>query len=85
MLSAVFVPKRGSRAGAQVYGDSQGGKGGTLERFLTTLNDPKNVIPMVPQNTFKYAQFMQRIGSLRNRPVSWKDLFFPDVHDLPGN
>ena len=49
------------------------------------MNDPNNVITMVPQNTLKYAQFMQEIGSLKNRAASWKDLFFPDIHDLPGS
>ena len=51
---------------------------------MTTLNDPKNVITMAPRNTSKDAQFMHEIGSLRNRPASWKGLFFPEVHDLPG-
>ena len=57
----------------------------TIEEIMTTLSDPKNVITMVPQNTLKYAQFMYDIGSLKHRATSWKELFFPEVHDLPGN
>jgi NitT/TauT family transport system substrate-binding protein len=52
---------------------------------VATLNDPKNLTTMTPQNTLKYAQFMHDIGSLKNRAGSWKDLFFPEIHDLPGN
>ena len=52
---------------------------------MATLNDPKNAITMVPQNTLKYAQFMHEIGSLRNRAASWQDLLFPEIHNLPGN
>ena len=26
-----------------------------------------------------------KVASLKNRANSWKDLFFPDVHDLPGS
>jgi NitT/TauT family transport system substrate-binding protein len=82
---AIDFINRDKRGAAQVYFDSIGGKGETIEEIMTTLSDPKNVITMVPQNTFKYAQFMHEIGSLKNRPASWKDLFFPEVHDLPGN
>ena len=65
--------------------DHQQYLGETIEEIMTTLNDPKNVITMVPQNTLKYAQFMYDIGSLKHRATSWKELFFPEVHDLPGN
>jgi NitT/TauT family transport system substrate-binding protein len=38
-----------------------------------------------PQNVVKMAQFMNRIGSIAVAPQSWKDLFFPDIHGLPGS
>jgi NitT/TauT family transport system substrate-binding protein len=28
---------------------------------------------------------MNRIGSIKAKPASWKDLFFPNVHTLPGS
>jgi NitT/TauT family transport system substrate-binding protein len=40
---------------------------------------------MVPENTVKYAQFMHAVGSIKTMPASWKDLFFPEVHNLPGS
>ena len=85
LKDAIDYINRDKRGAAQVYFDSIGGKGETIEEIMATLNDPKNVITMVPQNTFKYAQFMHEIGSLKSRPNSWKDLFFPEIHDLPGN
>ena len=39
----------------------------------------------VQQNLMKYADFMSRIGSLKQRPASWKDVFFPEVHDRQGS
>ena len=24
-------------------------------------------------------------GTIKTRPASWKDMFFPDIHDLPGS
>jgi hypothetical protein len=28
---------------------------------------------------------MLKIGSIKGRPGSWKDLFFPEAHKLPGS
>jgi NitT/TauT family transport system substrate-binding protein len=40
---------------------------------------------MVPESTMKYAEFMHAVGSIKIKPASWKDLFFPEVHGLPGS
>jgi NitT/TauT family transport system substrate-binding protein len=82
---AIDYINKDKRGAAQVYFDSIGGKGETIEEIVASLNDPKNLTTLTPQNTLKYAQFMHDIGSLRNRAGSWKDLFFPEIHDLPGN
>jgi len=40
---------------------------------------------MVPENTMKYAEFMHGVGSIKVMPADWKELFFPEVHGLPGS
>lgn len=40
---------------------------------------------IVPLNTMKYATFMHKVGSLKNKAESWKDYYFPDVHDVKGS
>jgi NitT/TauT family transport system substrate-binding protein len=85
LKDAVEFINKDKKAAAQIYLDTLGGRGETLEEAVASLDDPRNVITMVPQNTLKYAQFMNEIGSLKNRAESWKDLFFPEVHDLPGS
>ena len=40
---------------------------------------------MVPENTMKYAEFMHAVGSIKVMPADWKELFFPEVHGLPGS
>jgi NitT/TauT family transport system substrate-binding protein len=40
---------------------------------------------MVPENTMKYAEFMHSVGSIKVKPGSWKEVFFPEIHDLPGS
>jgi len=33
----------------------------------------------------KQVEFMHRIGSIKAKPDSWRDLFFPNVHGSPGS
>jgi len=30
------------------------------------------------------AEFMHAVGSIKAMPASWKDLFFAEIHALPG-
>ena len=49
------------------------------------LNDPEIKITMVPENTLAVAEFMNKVGTIKPKASSWKDLFFPEVHNLPGS
>jgi NitT/TauT family transport system substrate-binding protein len=40
---------------------------------------------MTPENTMKYANFMAEVGTLKVKPESWKDYFFPEIHDEKGS
>jgi NitT/TauT family transport system substrate-binding protein len=40
---------------------------------------------MVPENTLKYAEFMHAVGTIKVKPADWKELFFPEIHGLPGS
>lgn len=40
---------------------------------------------MAPENSLKFADFMHTVGSVKEKASSWKDLFFPEIHDLPGS
>ncbi len=54
--------------------------------FITKIvKDPEIAFTMTPKNTMKYADFMSSVGALKHKPASWKDYFFPDIHDLPGS
>lgn len=39
----------------------------------------------VPSNVGKIADFLYKTGAIKNKAASWKDLFFPEVHGLPGS
>jgi NitT/TauT family transport system substrate-binding protein len=38
-----------------------------------------------PEATMKYADFMNAVGTIKVKAASWKDYFFPEVHDLKGS
>jgi NitT/TauT family transport system substrate-binding protein len=39
----------------------------------------------VPKKTFKFAEFMHRIGAVKGKPESWKDLYFAEAHAVGGD
>lgn len=40
---------------------------------------------LTPQNTFTLADFMHRIGAIKNKPQSAQDYFFDDAHNASGS
>jgi len=57
----------------------------TVEDLMEVLADPQITFTTTPINMMKYADFMHEIGTLRVKPADWKELFFADVHGLPGS
>ena len=40
---------------------------------------------MVPEQTMHQAEFMYDTGTIKKKPSSWKDYFFPEAYGLPGS
>jgi len=57
----------------------------SVDDVLKILNDPNSKFSTVPDGTMKYAEFMARVGTIKAKPASWKDLFFPLIYDRPGS
>jgi NitT/TauT family transport system substrate-binding protein len=70
---------------ARIYLEMSSDKRLTHEALVAMLANPDYKYTIVPQNIMKYADFMYKTGSMKSRPASWKDLFFPNVHDKPGS
>ncbi|PWC52720.1 ABC transporter substrate-binding protein [Azospirillum sp. TSO22-1] len=49
------------------------------------LNDPDIQFGVAPRNMGKYAEFMNKVGAIKNKPASWKEYFFEDVHGETGS
>jgi NitT/TauT family transport system substrate-binding protein len=81
---ATALINRDKKAAAESYLRLSKDKG-TVQDILAMLNDPLIVYTTTPQNVTKYVEFMLKTGAIKTRPDSWKDLFFPNVHGLPGS
>jgi NitT/TauT family transport system substrate-binding protein len=73
------------QAAARIYLEMTGDKRTSVEALVKMLADPDIRYTLTPQNVLKFATFKLRIGAIKTKPDSWKDLFFPEVHDLPGS
>jgi NitT/TauT family transport system substrate-binding protein len=56
-----------------------------LDKVTAVISGPQVRWTMAPENAMKFATFMAAVGSLKEAPKSWKDLFFPEIHDLNGS
>ncbi len=72
------------RKAAEQYVAEGGGKE-NVDKILALMNDPQVRYTLAPERVLPFAQFMHQVGTLKTRPASWKDLFFPDIHDLSGS
>ncbi len=56
-----------------------------LEDLVSILKNPKVVHKIQPENTFPLVEFLHRTGRIKNKPANWKDLYFPEIHELGGS
>ena len=75
---------RDKRAAAEAYLRISKDKD-SVQEIAAMLNDPLIVFTTTPHNVMKYVDFMYRTGSIKVKPESWQDLFFPNAYNLPGS
>ena len=56
-----------------------------MEEVYAAISNPDYAFTLTPEKVFKTAEFMAKIGSVKDKPGSWKDMFFPEIHHLSGN
>ncbi len=57
----------------------------SLDEMAKIVEDPKVISSLTPQGVEKITTFIHKTGLIKVKPSSWKELFFPEIHDLPGN
>jgi NitT/TauT family transport system substrate-binding protein len=53
-----------------------------IERMIRL---PENEWTMVPKKVMAYANFMSQAGLISAKPAQWQDVFFDNIHKLPGS
>lgn len=57
----------------------------SVDDTVALIKSPSSSFDMTPQNVLTFAKFMAKRGIIKKAPSSWQDMFFPDVHNLPGS
>src|ERR1043166_1955293 len=73
------------QAAAEGFLQSSEGKGWKLADVMEVLDDPDVRFTTSPENVMTYANFMADVGSIKARPKAWQEMFFPEIHGIPGN
>jgi NitT/TauT family transport system substrate-binding protein len=72
------------RRSAEIYLARTGDKS-TVDELQRMVTDPDVEYTTTPVNVMAFAAFMHKVGRIKKKPASWKDLFFPAAHGLNGS
>jgi NitT/TauT family transport system substrate-binding protein len=56
----------------------------TVEELVEGMKTKDMDFTPVPANVAKMLDFMHQVGLIKTKAASWKDLYLPEAHDLPG-
>ncbi len=79
-----FINEDRQRA-SELYLKVSADKSVSRDELVGMLTDPDFTYTVTPNNILETAVFMGKVGSIKRTPASWKDLFFPEAHELPGS
>jgi len=82
---AIDTINKDKRKAAQDYLDIAQDRKSTLDEIFNVINDKDYAFTLLPEKVFKTAVFMGKVGTVKDPPTKWQELFFPDIHDLPGD
>src|SRR6187401_2956052 len=84
LKEATEIVARDPRAAAALWIEDSNSKL-PLDTAGKIVSGPQVHWTMVPENTMKFAEFMASVGRLKEKPASWKDYFFPEIHGEKGS
>jgi NitT/TauT family transport system substrate-binding protein len=77
--------KANPRRAAEIYLAMTKEKRSTLDEMEKMVTDPDVDYTTTPINVMKFVEFMNLAGTVKKKPASWKDLFFPIAYGMPGS
>lgn len=57
----------------------------TVDELVAIIKKPGAIFSATPERSMLWAEYMHRIGLIKQRPASWKDFTFPFLHDRKGS
>ncbi|MFC0278340.1 ABC transporter substrate-binding protein [Falsigemmobacter intermedius] len=57
----------------------------SVEETAKLIADPRMGYTVTPTNVVKLLGLFKDVGAIKTVPEDWKDLFFPELHELNGN
>ena len=81
--ASAFIAAHPDETAAYYVEDSKGRVDQAL--MVQLLNDPAFKYITTPHATMTWAGFMHKVGRIKVAPTSWKDLFWPELHEHNGD
>lgn len=81
---AISYINRNKRSAAEIYLKASKTRE-SLDDLIREISQPSLSYTTTPLNTVKFSDFMYKTGTIKTKPNSWKDLFFPNVHGKQGS
>ena len=85
LKEAIDTINKDKRAAAKIYLEQAKDTKDSVDDIYAIIAAKDYAYTLTPQKVYKTAEFMNRIGTVKNKPSSVKDLFFPEVQALPGD
>jgi NitT/TauT family transport system substrate-binding protein len=77
--------KAGRGAAAEIYDVMEKTNDIPVEDLTDMLGDPDTAFSPAPAGMERLVSFLHQIGRVRHTTDSWQQLFFPEIHKLPGS
>jgi len=85
LKEAIDTINKDKRAAAKFYLEAANDTKNTVDDISAMISDKDYAFTLQPQKVFATAQFMAKIGSIKQAPATIDDLFFGDIPGLKGD
>ncbi len=85
LSEAIDIINKDKRAAAQLYLDVSKDTKNSVDDIVQIISDKDYAYTLKPQKVLKTAQFMAKIGTLKQSPAAIDDLFFPEIAAQKGD
>jgi NitT/TauT family transport system substrate-binding protein len=85
LKEAIDTINKDKKVAAKLYLEAANDKKNSVEDITAIIGDKDYAYTLQPQKVLATAQFMAKIGSVKQTPAAITDLFFDDIKDLKGD